>query len=68
MISSKNLPIAGSPDGKEDSMGFITELLKSYLTYFGLVACAGIGVWAGISLRKRKNARKESVSEGSEEK
>ncbi|MBO4281508.1 MAG: hypothetical protein J5872_06710 [Lachnospiraceae bacterium] len=47
-------------------MDFLIELLKSFATYFALIACAAVGVWAGITLRKKKNAKKDSAAEASE--
>jgi len=49
-------------------MDFLMELLKSFLTYIGLIVCAGIGVFAGISLRKKKNAKKEAQTKAEGEK
>ncbi|MBO4485357.1 MAG: hypothetical protein J5738_08220 [Lachnospiraceae bacterium] len=41
-------------------MAFIWELLRSIGVYIGLVCCAGVGIFCGISLRKRKNRKKEA--------
>ena len=49
-------------------MEFLMELLKSFLTYIWLIVCAGIGVFAGISLRKKKNAKKEAQAKSESEK
>ena len=49
-------------------MDFLIELLKSFATYIGLIICAGIGVFAGISLRKRKNSKKEASAKPEGEK
>lgn len=44
-------------------MEFILELLKSFGVYIGLLCCAGVGVFCGISLRKHKNRKKEAENE-----
>lgn len=44
-------------------MDFLYELLTSVLTYLALLCCAGVGVAAGVSLRKHQNKKKEAATQ-----